>query len=174
MSSEKVDGLEKSENTVVKTSFDEGRTMDLHPNATQISYRFAHHQKEHEQGDIALKYAHNSHEGQQVPPDVRRRLAFKADAYLFTFMGWCYCLQFADKTVVNGTSVLGIRDDLHMDPDSPMYSWVGSSFYLGYIVGIMPMVFILQRYPVSKVVSICYFSWAVVLTIYLQARTIPG
>lgn len=173
MSSEKLDSVEKGDdNTVVRTSFDEGRTTELHPNATQISYRFAHHQKEHEQGDIALKYAHNSHEGQEVPPDVRRRLAFKADAYLFTFMGWCYCLQFADKTVINGTSVLGIRDDLDMK--GAMYSWVGSSFYLGYLVGVMPMVFILQRYPVSKVISICYFSWAVVLTVSSASQNYAG
>lgn len=168
MAEEKVEFPEKGADVEVEP----GSATDLHPNATQISYRFAHHQKEHEKGDIALKYVHNSHEAQEVPPDVRRRLAFKADTYLFLFMGWCYCLQFADKTVMSGCSVLNMRSDLGMEGN--MYQWVGSSFYLGYLVGIMPMVFILQRYPVSKVISVCYFIWAVILTVSSASQNYPG
>lgn len=141
-------------------------------NDTQLSQHYEINEKEHEHGDIVLRYVHNPHENDQVPPEVERRLAFKADIYLFTFMAWCYCLQFADKTVLSGSSMLGITADLQMEGD--MYSWAGSSFYYGYLVGAIPMAFILQIYPVSKVVSVCYFAWAVVLTLSAASQNYGG
>lgn len=147
----------------------------LQPSTTQVSHHFTKHAAEHEQGDIAMQYVHNAHEGQEIPPEMRRRLAFKSNVYLFLFMGWCYCLQFADKTIVSGMSVLGLRDDdIGLAMHGEMYSWVGSAFYFGYLVGIIPMVFIMQRFPVAKVTSICYLAWAIILTCSAGAQEYPG
>lgn len=129
--------------------------------------------KEHEDGDLALKYLHNNvHDGEKVPPDVQRRIMFKTDVYLFLFMGWCYCLQLADKTLVSGCSVLGIIEDLNMVDNQ--YDWVTSGFYLGYLVGVLPMVLLMQKFGVARFSCVAYIAWAVVLTVSAASQSYAG
>jgi hypothetical protein len=58
----------------------------------------------------------------------------KIDLHLLPLLMWVYMIQFADKTSLNYASVMGIRDDTHLDPNSQQYSWVSSIFYAGYIL----------------------------------------
>ena len=58
----------------------------------------------------------------------------KIDLHLLPLLMWVYMIQFADKTSLNYASVMGIRDDTHLNPNSQEYSWVSSIFYAGYIL----------------------------------------
>lgn len=58
----------------------------------------------------------------------------KIDWALMPMLCWIYALQFADKTSLNYSSLMGIRDDTHLAPNSQQYSWVSSIFYAGYII----------------------------------------
>lgn len=128
--------------------------------------------KEHVEGDIALKYVHNSHENEAVPSEVRRRIALKTNLYLFPFMGWCYALQLADRGVVSGCGVLGMMEDLNMQ--GSMLSWVTSSLYLGSIFGQLPAVYLMQRFGISRVSAISLFLWSVVLTVSAASQSYAG
>jgi hypothetical protein len=61
--------------------------------------------------------------------DVLRRI----DWHILPMLMWVYCIQFADKTSLNYASLMGIRTDVHLDPNSQQYSWASSIFYAGYI-----------------------------------------
>lgn len=159
----------KGSDTTSKRSFEEGHISSVWSKHS-VSHRAV---KEHDKGDIALKYLHNAHEGQKVPPDVRRRIMFKTDVYLFLFMGWCYCLQMADKTVSSGSSVLGIMEDLNME-DNDKYDWVTSGFYLGYLVAVLPMVLLMQKFGIAKFSCAAYVGWAVVLTLSAASQSYAG
>lgn len=159
----------KGEQIKRSRSFELGQVEELQDFGTHHSHRFV---KEHAEGDIALKYLHNSHENQAVPPDVRRRIALKTDLYLFPFMGWCYALQLADRSVVSGCSVLGMTEDLNMH--GSMLSWVTSSLYLGSVFGELPLVFLMQRFGVSRVTGISYFLWAVMVLVSASSQNYGG
>lgn len=61
------------------------------------------------------------------------RVLRKIDFRMMPLLMWVYMIQFADKTSLNYASVMGIREDTHLDSSSTQYSWVSSIFYAGYI-----------------------------------------
>jgi ACS family allantoate permease-like MFS transporter len=69
----------------------------------------------------------------EYTPEESRKVLFKIDRVLMPLLCWVYLIQFADKTSLNYASLMGIREDTHLDPESQQYSWVSSIFYAGYI-----------------------------------------
>lgn len=88
----------------------------------------------------------------------------KIDRNLLPIMALLYCFQFMDKSTPAVASVMGFRQDLGMTGD--MYSWVGSSFYVGYLVFEFPAVRLLQKFPVAKTVSIFIILWGGILALH--------
>lgn len=66
-------------------------------------------------------------------PEEGRSVLRKIDLHLLPMLTWVYMIQFADKTSLNYASVMGVREDTHLDPNSDQFSWVSSIFYTGYI-----------------------------------------
>lgn len=58
----------------------------------------------------------------------------KIDWHILPLLCWVYAIQFADKTTLNYASLMGIREDTHLKPNSQEYSWASSIFYAGYIM----------------------------------------
>lgn len=69
----------------------------------------------------------------EYTPEESRKVLSKIDRVLMPLLCWVYLIQFADKTSLNYASLMGIREDTHLDPKSQQYSWVSSIFYAGYI-----------------------------------------
>lgn len=93
-----------------------------------------------------------------------KKLLLKIDLYLIPIMCLLYCFQFMDKMTTSYASILGLRQELKMVGD--MYSWTGTSFYLGYLVFEFPASMLLQRFPVTKTVSIFIILWGVILCLH--------
>lgn len=81
--------------------------------------------------DPALQFL-ATEEIEYTPAEARTVLS-KIDRVLMPLLCWVYLIQFADKTSLNYASLMGIREDTHLDPQSQQYSWVSSIFYAGYI-----------------------------------------
>lgn len=81
--------------------------------------------------DPALDFAG----GEEVTftPEEERQVVRKIDRALMALLCWIYALQFADKTSLNYVSLMGIREDTNLDPNSQEFSWASSIFYAGYI-----------------------------------------
>jgi hypothetical protein len=69
----------------------------------------------------------------EYTPAEAKKVLSKIDRVLMPLLCWVYLIQFADKTSLNYASLMGIREDTHLAPNSQQYSWVSSIFYAGYI-----------------------------------------
>lgn len=69
----------------------------------------------------------------EFTPEEEKSVLRKIDWALMPLLCWIYALQFADKTSLNYASLMGIREDTNLDPDSQQFSWTSSIFYAGYI-----------------------------------------
>ncbi|CAK7896332.1 allantoate permease [[Candida] anglica] len=112
--------------------------------------------------DVAMKYAINNKEGHiELDEITSKRILRKIDMFLLPVLCLLYCFQFMDKLSNAYASVLGLRTDLKMVGD--MYSWTGTSFYIGYLFFEFPASYLLQRFPVAKTVAAFIITWGVVL-----------
>lgn len=129
--------------------------------------------------DEAMKYADNE-KVIEIDEKTNRRILLKIDMCLMPIMCLLYCFQFMDKLSNSFASILGLREDLNMVGD--MYSWTGTSFYLGYLVFEFPASMLLQRFPVVKTVSVFIIIWGVILCLhsipqyagFIALRTVLG
>lgn len=112
-------------------------------------------------GDVAAQYA--GEEEVQLTPEMDRRLRWKADFYIMPVICLVYGIQFADKIIPTSASVIGLTQDLFLQSKTG-YSWVGSSFYMGYLVFEFPMSFLMQKMPLSTYAGVIVVCWGILLT----------
>ncbi|KAM6500306.1 Major facilitator superfamily domain containing protein [Amanita muscaria] len=81
----------------------------------------------------------------------------------------CRIMQFADKTTLSQASVLGILNDAHLSRNQ--YNWLGTIFYISYLVFEYPQNLGLQRFPVGKWMSLNIFVWSIALTCHAACNS---
>lgn len=110
--------------------------------------------------DEALRFAIDNKDFTYTEEEDKKVLR-KLDFYLIPFISFLYSLFYIDKASNGWAAVMGIRTDMNMTGD--MYSWTGSSFYLGYLV-YQPLASLsLQKFSLSNCFSVYMFSWAVII-----------
>ncbi|KAI9480897.1 MAG: major facilitator superfamily domain-containing protein [Benjaminiella poitrasii] len=72
-------------------------------------------------------------------------------------------LQFFDKSALNYSALLGIKEDTHITDSQ--FSWLGSIFYLGYLIYQVPNTYFVQRLPIGRYIGSLIVIWGVVLTV---------
>ncbi|KAE8158898.1 major facilitator superfamily domain-containing protein [Aspergillus tamarii] len=110
----------------------------------------------------------------EYTPAESRTVLSKIDRVLMPLLCWVYLIQFADKTSLNYASLMGIREDTHLDPQSQQYSWVSSIFYAGYIFWEFPTTYLLRRLPLGKYTSFSILVWGIVLLCHVAAHNYAG
>lgn len=120
-------------------------------------------------------------EGFDLDPIKEKKVIRKIDLMILPMMCMLMTCQLMDKSTNSYASIVGLRTDLKMT--SQEYSWVGSSFYLGYLVFEYPANMLLQRFPLSKTLAIAVILWGVVIcchgachsaATFLLCRTLLG
>lgn len=104
-----------------------------------------------------------------LTPQEDSRLRAKIDWHIMPFMCIMYLITFMDKTTLGESAVLGIIEDA--DLTTNQYDWLGTIFYLSYLVFQYPQNLALQRFPVGKWMSINIFLWAVVLLCHAACKS---
>ncbi|KAI9263868.1 major facilitator superfamily domain-containing protein [Helicostylum pulchrum] len=95
---------------------------------------------------------------------AEKSLVWKLDfLYVMPCIAVLNFLQFFDKSALNYSALLGIKEDTHITDSQ--FGWLGSIFYLGYLVYQVPNTFLLQRLPIGKYMGILIVTWGVVLTV---------
>lgn len=86
-----------------------------------------------------------------------------------------YTLQSYDKGVMSAATQFGFNEDLHLTTvvghdtsgqpitNNKRYANASMMFYIGYLVGTYPMMFLAQRFSISSVISAATFLWGAVL-----------
>ncbi|KAG7844948.1 hypothetical protein KL941_003688 [Ogataea angusta] len=100
-------------------------------------------------------------DGVVLDPEFEKKVVRKTDWYILPMMCILMSCQLMDKSTNSYASITGLRTDLNMS--SRTYSWVGSSFYLGYLGFCYPASMLLQRFPLSKTLGCAVIAWGVVL-----------
>ncbi|KAJ5985797.1 hypothetical protein N7522_012993 [Penicillium canescens] len=119
--------------------------------------------KQHEVRDIDPALQFMNAEEIEYTPDEAKKVLSKIDRVLMPLLCWVYLIQFADKTSLNYASLMGIREDTHLDAHSQQYSWVSSIFYAGYIFWEFPTTYLLRRLPLGKYSSLNILLWGIAL-----------
>lgn len=119
--------------------------------------------------DEAYKYLDDETKNLELDPAYEKKLLRKIDFYVMPMICFLMAVQMMDKTTNSYAALMGLRKDLNMSAKE--YSWVGSSFYLGYLVFEYPANMILQRFPLSKTLGAAIVIWGVVLMCHAACKT---
>jgi ACS family allantoate permease-like MFS transporter len=121
--------------------------------------------------DEAMAYALDAEEVELTEKDAKKLLR-KIDIFLLPLICLLYALQFMDKVSSSYAAVMGLKT--YYDMVGNQYSWVGSSFYLGYLVFEFPISMALQRFPVAKTSSLLIIIWGMILCLHATPSTYAG
>ncbi|EKM55082.1 uncharacterized protein PHACADRAFT_208608 [Phanerochaete carnosa HHB-10118-sp] len=98
-----------------------------------------------------------------------KRVRRKIDMHILPLMCLIFALQYADKNALGQSAVLGLLQDAHLTQNE--YNQLGTIFYVFYLAAEFPQNYLLQRFPVAKVLSINIFLWAVLLLCHSAAKS---
>lgn len=118
--------------------------------------------------DEAYKFLDAETEELVLDPVYEKKLVRKIDFHIMTIICGLMAVQMMDKTTNSYAALMGLRTDLKMTAKE--YEWVGSSFYLGYLVFEYPANLILQKCPLSKTLGVAIILWGIVLMCHAAAK----
>jgi ACS family allantoate permease-like MFS transporter len=112
--------------------------------------------------------------GSEQPLDTQEaaRVLRKIDLHILPLMCILYWVQFMDKTTLGSSAILGIRESTRLNNNQ--YNWLGTIFYLSYLLFEYPQNLALQRFPVGKWMSFNIFVWAIALCSHAACTSFGG
>ncbi|KAJ5844525.1 uncharacterized protein N7525_002266 [Penicillium rubens] len=108
----------------------------------------------------------------QFSADAEKKLVRKIDFMVLPIMVFAYMMAFLDKQTLNYTSLMGIREDLHLV--GSQYSWSSSIFYFGYLFFSYPASLLMVKFPLGKYLTTVFIMWAVVLACHAATTNFAG
>ncbi|CAE6462461.1 unnamed protein product [Rhizoctonia solani] len=121
--------------------------------------------------DDALRQTMKQAPAEPLTPEAALKLRRKIDRHLLPLMMILYWVQFMDKTTLGNSAILGIRTDTHLNAN---HNWLGTIFYIAYLVFEYPQNLALQRFPVGKWMSINITCWGIALTFHAACKSFGG
>ncbi|KXJ85017.1 allantoate permease [Microdochium bolleyi] len=91
-----------------------------------------------------------------------KKLRRKVDWKLMPVLCITYGLQYYDKAMLSQAALFGLRTDLQLTVGD-RYSFSAAIFYLGFIIGAYPAMWLAQRYPIDRVASGLVVVWGICL-----------
>ncbi|KAG6854547.1 hypothetical protein C0991_004883, partial [Blastosporella zonata] len=129
----------------------------------------AHHGTAVDEYEVDVAATLGSGSEPPLDPAEAARLRRKLDFHIMPFMCILYLMTFADKITLGQSAVLGIIPDNKLNQNQ--FNWLGTIFYLSYLVFEYPQNLALQKFPVAKWMSINIFIWAVALMAHAACKS---
>ncbi|KAH8814585.1 major facilitator superfamily domain-containing protein [Flagelloscypha sp. PMI_526] len=107
-----------------------------------------------------------------LDPAEALRVRRKIDRHILPLMMALYWIQFMDKTTLGSSAILGIRESNHLTTNQ--YNWLGTIFYISYLVFEFPQNLALQRFPVGRWMSINITIWGIALSCHAACSSFAG
>ncbi|KAH8650027.1 major facilitator superfamily domain-containing protein [Xylariales sp. PMI_506] len=108
----------------------------------------------------------------QLDQETDRRLLRKIDTRILPWLCGLYVLQYLDKGVLSYSSVMGIYTDANLT--TSQYTWLGSIYYLGYMVALPIHNRLFQVFSPSRYIAACMTIWGAVLCIMAACHDFTG
>lgn len=101
------------------------------------------------------------HETPIVDIAITRKSIIKSDAVVLVGIVTITTLQFLDKNCLSYAAILGLKTDAHLV--GQQYSWLGSIFYFGYLVGMPIASYLVVKLPVGMLLGTAAVCWGSML-----------
>ncbi|KAL7949251.1 major facilitator superfamily domain-containing protein [Trichoderma barbatum] len=91
------------------------------------------------------------------------RVKRKIDFIILPLLCGCYIFSFLDKTLINYSSIFGLKQALNLH--GSQYSWLGSIFYIGYMIGSMMWAKLVHKWPqhTGKLIAAAVLAWSTIV-----------
>ncbi|RMZ82867.1 hypothetical protein DV737_g1891, partial [Chaetothyriales sp. CBS 132003] len=96
----------------------------------------------------------------------------KVDWRIVPIMFACYFLQFLDKVLINYANVMGLPTDLGFKGND--FPWMATAFFIGYAVAEFPQGYMLQKFPLAKVLGFNVLGWGITIACSAGAQDFKG
>ncbi|KPM37824.1 hypothetical protein AK830_g8738 [Neonectria ditissima] len=100
------------------------------------------------------------------------RVLRKIDRTIIPLLFVTYMLNFMDKTILSSAAVFGLRKDTNLQ--GQQYSWVGSIFYVGYLIWTYPTTILIARLPTGKYLTVNTLFWGTVVALTATCHDFGG
>ncbi|KAK7414345.1 hypothetical protein QQX98_006787 [Neonectria punicea] len=101
-----------------------------------------------------------------------RRVLRKIDRTIIPLLFVTYMFNFMDKTILSSAAVFGLREDTNLQ--GQQYSWVGSIFYVGYLIWTYPTTILIARLPTGKYLTANTLFWGTVVALTATCHNFGG
>ena len=81
-------------------------------------------------------------------------------------------LQFLDKVLINYANVMGLPKDLGLQGND--FSWMATAFFIGYAIAEFPQGYLLQKFPLAKVLGFNVLCWGITICCSAAAQNFAG
>ena len=108
----------------------------------------------------------------EITPAQDKKLFRKV---LFRVLGMTFLvnmIMYMDKATLSYSSILGLWENTGIDQNK--YNNINTLFYVGFLLGQLPSPYILQKFPLSKVLFVIVVLWSVLIFLICAAYNYPG
>ncbi|EHL02653.1 putative Uncharacterized transporter [Glarea lozoyensis 74030] len=103
-----------------------------------------------------------------ITPEENSRLKRLIDKRVLSIMVFTYFLQALDKGTMSFTSIMGVKEDLHLV--GQQFSWLTTCIYIAILFVEYPTNYMIQRLPIAKYLGSSIIIWGVVLALHSVAK----
>ncbi|KAI5294223.1 hypothetical protein KEM52_004442 [Ascosphaera acerosa] len=108
----------------------------------------------------------------EIDEETNVRLRHMIHKRVLLIMILTYLLQALDKGTMSFTSIMGLREDLHLH--GQQFSWLTTCIYLAVLVVEYPTNWIIQRVPIAKYLGINIILWGATLACHAACKNFAG
>lgn len=109
--------------------------------------------------DKAAKYlAENDGKFEPMTEVEYKKMIRKTDFFLLPCLFFTATMGAVDKVALGTSAIFGLRSDNHLV--GQQYSWLSTILFIGSLVGMWPMSYLIQRYRLGKVLGCCSLVWS--------------
>ncbi|KAL7915571.1 MFS general substrate transporter [Trichoderma velutinum] len=107
---------------------------------------------------------HQVHLGVDIQPTeseilMEKKLVRKIDWHIMPLLMLTYGLQYSDKITLSSSVAFDLRQNTHLVGND--YAWLSTGFYLAYLAAEFPFGWIMQKFPLEKVISYTVLGWGI-------------
>ncbi|KAK6461166.1 allantoate permease [Scheffersomyces coipomensis] len=134
--------------------------IDIKQDAISIRQQQEPHPEPPSQVDKAAIYIQNNQH--KYPPDITEedesKIIRKLDFILIPILFFTSTMGAVDKVSLSTAAIYGFVEDTNLK--GQQFSWLGSILFIGSLCGMIPMSYILSKYPLGKVLAVSSLLWS--------------
>jgi MFS transporter, ACS family, allantoate permease len=90
---------------------------------------------------------------------LEKALLRKIDLNILPLLMVTYGLQYSDKITLSSGVAFGLQADTNLVGND--FAWLSTGFYLAYLCAEYPFGWVMQRFPIERVLALTVFGWSV-------------